>query len=85
MSRQGNNPISPLAELRTAAGMSRNKAAVMLNIGLTTLARYEAGKRALSLELAESMAELYKVTFETLRTAAREARAGKEKKENMIA
>ena len=59
----------PLAALRKSAGLSRNKAAVMLDVGLTTLARYENGENDVPFGVGENMAVLYNTTFENIRTA----------------
>lgn len=64
----------PLAVLRANAGYSRNKAAVLLDIGLTTLTRYENGENDVPFGVGERMTELYKVPFEDVRFAIRDTK-----------
>ena len=59
----------PLAELRQSAGLSRNKAAVLLDIGLTTLGRYESGENDVPFGVGERMAVIYNAAFEDVRLA----------------
>lgn len=66
--------LSPLAAVRSKAGLSREEAAVKLRISGRTLAFYENGKRDFSLALCEDMAELYNVPFEIIRQAAKKSK-----------
>ena len=69
-----NEKIKPLVILRKNVGLSRNKAAVMLDIGLTTLTRYENGDNDVPFGVGEKMAVLYKVPFEDVRFAIRDTK-----------
>lgn len=69
-----NRNNTPLAFLRKKAGLSRNKAAVLLNVGLTTLARYENGDNDVPFGIGEKMTILYNVPFETVRFAIRDTK-----------
>ena len=71
MPRWEKNDRTPLAQIRTEAGFSRENAASILNIVMMTLYRYEHGITDIPLGIAENMASLYKVPFDTLREAAR--------------
>ena len=67
-----------LAQLRKKAGLSRDKAAIMLGVAPNTLLRYEHGKNDIGLEIAEKMEALYNVSFDDIREAARKVRQMKE-------
>lgn len=71
-SKYGN--YKPLVFLRKNAGFSRNKAAVLMDIGLTTLARYENGDNDVPFGVGEKMSVLYKVPFEDVRFAVRDTK-----------
>ena len=60
---------TPLASLRANAYLSRNEAAVRLHVGVTTLARYENGANDVPMGVAEKMAILYQVPFDSIREA----------------
>ena len=64
----------PLVILRRNAGYSRNKAAVLLDIGLTTLTRYENGDNDVPFGVGEKMTLLYNVPFEKVRVAIRDTK-----------
>ena len=66
--------FKPLVFLRKNAGYSRNKAAVLLDVGLTTLTRYENGDNDVPFGVGERMTELYKVPFEDVRFAIRDTK-----------
>ena len=66
--------MRPLAVLRAEAGLSRSEAAVALNIGVTTLQRYEMAENDVPLGVAERMAVVYHRPFEDVRRAANETR-----------
>ena len=63
-----------LASLRSKAGLSRDKAAVLLDIAPNTLLRYEHGKNDIGLSIIDNMASLYGVSFEEICNAARKVR-----------
>lgn len=63
-----------LALIRIKAGMSRDKAAVMLGVAPNTLLRYEHGKNDIGLEIIDRMVSLYGVPFEDVCNAARKVR-----------
>ena len=63
-----------LALLRLQAGLSRNKAAVMLGIASGTLLRYEHGINDIGLEVIDNMTSLYGASFEDVCKAARAVR-----------
>ena len=65
---------SALALIRMNAGLSRDKAAVMLGMAPNTLLRYEHGKNDIGLFVIDNMASLYGVSFEDVCKAAREVR-----------
>ena len=73
-----NNTNKPLVVLRKEAGYSRNKAAVLLDIGLTTLGRYEKGENDVPLSIVEKMAKLYKKPFDDVRFAVMKTNASEE-------
>ena len=66
--------FKPLVILRKNAGYSRNKAAVLLDIGLTTLTRYENGDNDVPFGIGEKMTVLYNVPFEDVRLAIRDTK-----------
>ena len=63
-----------LASLRARAGLSRDKAAVMLGVAPNTLLRYEHGKNDIGLAVIDAMTILYGVSFEEVCRAARNVR-----------
>lgn len=69
MSRVTFDDSSPLAKLRVNAGYSQEKAAVLIDITGKTLARYEHGVSDVPMRVAEKMAVLYRVPFESIRKA----------------
>ena len=69
MARWNNEDRTPLALLRAQAGFTMNEAAVLMQLGLITLARYEKGLTDVPFGIGEQMAVLYKVPFETIRQA----------------
>jgi transcriptional regulator with XRE-family HTH domain len=72
MPRWTNEDRSPLARLRAKAGLSRNQASVMIDIGVNTLGRYESGFNDVPMGIAEKMATIYGVPFEDVRIAIAE-------------
>ena len=48
------------------------KAAVAINLASRTLGRYENGFGDITMKVAEKLAELYRVPFESIREAVRE-------------
>lgn len=77
MSRWKNDDMTPLGQIRLNAGFSREYAASLLNVVMLTLYRYEHGITDIPLGIAESMASLYGVSFDTLREAARTTKEAK--------
>ena len=71
MPRWKNDDMTPLGQIRLNAGFSREDAASILNIVMMTLYRYEHGITDIPLGIAENMASLYGISFDTLREAAR--------------
>ena len=71
MPRWTKNDRSPLGNLRIEAGYSRESIASMLNLSLSTMVRYETGITDIPIGIAEDMAILYKVPFDSLREAIR--------------
>ena len=65
---------TPLFLLRKKIGLSRNEAAVLLKVGLTTLARYENADNDVPCGVAEDMAIIYGVPFEIVRNAIKETK-----------
>ena len=63
-----------LGLIRAQAGLSRDKAAVILGVAPNTLLRYEHGKNDIGLLILEKMASLYKVSFDEVCNAARQVR-----------
>ena len=74
MASSKNEKIRPLVILRKNVGLSRNKAAVLLDIGLTTLTRYENGDNDVPFGVGEKMAVLYAVPFDRVRFAIRDTK-----------
>ena len=68
---------NPLGKIRTDAGYSREKAAATMNISLSTMIRYENGITDIPIGIAEAMAMLYRVPFETLRDTIKEMKKEK--------
>ena len=75
MPRWTDEDRTPLARLRSKAGLSRNKAAVELDVGFNTLGRYELGENDVPMGVAEKMAVLYSITFDELRAAVAKTQA----------
>ena len=71
MPRWTKSDRSPLGNLRVSAGYSRETIASMLNLSLSTMVRYETGITDIPIGIAEDMALLYKIPFDTLREAIR--------------
>ena len=71
MPRWGKDDQTPLGQIRANAGFSREDAASILNIVMMTLYRYEHGITDIPLGIAENMASLYGIPFDTLREAAK--------------
>ena len=69
--------ITPLVKIRNNAGFSRENASSILNITMMTLTRYEMGKTDIPLGIAEDMASLYNVPFDSIREAARNTKSMK--------
>ena len=74
MPRWSDADRTPLAILRSRAGLSRNQASVLLDVALNTLGRYETGQSELPLDVAEDMSTLYKVHFDEIRKACSSVR-----------
>ncbi len=74
MPRWSNVDRTPLAILRANAGHSRDSAAAVMGISLSSLIRYENGVNDVPIGLAEEMAVLYHVPFENIRTAIRDTK-----------
>jgi len=69
MPRWDKEKLSLLARLRTNKGLSREKAAVLMNISGLTLARYENGITDLPMKIADKMTKLYGVQIEEIKNA----------------
>ena len=82
MPRWTDEDRTPLARLRSGTGLSRNRAAVDLNISSNTLWRYEAGENDVPMGVAEKMATLYGVAFDEVRAAVTETQTPKAKEGN---
>lgn len=72
MPRWTDEQRTPLARLRSQAGLSRNEASVKLGVGFNTLGRYESGMNDVPMGIAEKMATLYGVPFDAIRAAVAE-------------
>ena len=68
MPRWNDDDRTPLAAIRANSGLTRNQAAVLLDVALNTLGRYESGYD-IPLDVAEDMATLYNVPFDEIRNA----------------
>ena len=68
MPRWSNEDRTPLAAIRANSGLTRTQAAVLLDVALNTLGRYESGYE-IPLDVVEDMATLYNVSFEDIRNA----------------
>lgn len=69
MPRWTNDDRTPLAVIRANAGLTRTQAAVLLDVALNTLGRYETGQGEVPLDVAEDMSTLYNVSFDDIRNA----------------
>ena len=69
MPRWKQEDLSVLANLRNRSGLSREKAAVLMNISGLTLARYENGISDVPMRIADKMTRLYGVQIEEIRNA----------------
>ncbi|MBR0168688.1 MAG: helix-turn-helix transcriptional regulator [Synergistaceae bacterium] len=69
MPRWTNENRSPLGNIRANAGYSRETAANIMKLSLSTMVRYEAGSSDIPIGIAEEMAVLYQVPFDTIREA----------------
>ena len=69
MARWKSEDRTPLAQLRANAGLTMTEAAVLMQVGITTLSRYEKGQTDVPFGTGELMSSLYKVPFETIRQA----------------
>ena len=77
MPRWPRDDKNPLGRMRTDAGYSREKAAASMNISLSTMIRYETGVTDIPIGIAEAMATIYKVPFDTLRNTIKEMKREK--------
>lgn len=77
MPRWSKSDRSPLGNLRAEAGYSRETVASTLNLSLSTMVRYETGSSDIPIGIAEDLAVLYKVPFDTLRKAIKETKMEK--------
>jgi transcriptional regulator with XRE-family HTH domain len=77
MPRWSKSDRSPLGNLRAEAGFSRETVASTLNLSLSTMVRYETGSSDIPIGIAEDLAVLYKVPFDTLREAIKETKMEK--------
>ena len=71
MPRWTKSDRSPLGNLRAEAGYSRETIASILDLSLSTVVRYETGATDIPMGIADDMASLYKVPFDTLREAVK--------------
>ena len=60
---------TPLAQLRANAGYTNAEAAVLMQLGVVTLSKYERGLTDVPFGIGELMSDLYRVPFETIRQA----------------
>ena len=74
MPRWTKSDRSPLGNLRAEAGYSREAVASALNLSLSTMVRYETGVTDIPIGIAEDIATLYHIPFDTLRTAIKETK-----------
>lgn len=74
MAKTSTENLTPLAQVRINAGLSRENAAGILNVTMMTLTRYELGKTDVPIGVAEEMATLYSVPFDNIRNAIRETK-----------
>lgn len=77
MPRWSKSDRSPLGNLRAEAGYSRETVASTLNLSLSTMVRYETGSSDIPIGIAEDLAVLYKVPFDSLREAIKETKMEK--------
>ena len=68
MSKRQTN-TSQLAKIRIKAGYTQAEAAILLDIGVKRLGRYETGLNDMTFRIGEKMAEIYNVPFEDIRQA----------------
>ena len=74
MPRWTKSDRSPLGNLRADAGYSREAIASALKLSLSTMVRYETGTTDIPIGIAEDMATLYKIPFDTLRKAIKDTK-----------
>ena len=74
MPRWTKSDRSPLGNLRAEAGYSREAIASTLKLSLSTMVRYETGITDIPMGIAEDMATLYHVSFDSLREAIKETK-----------
>ena len=75
MPRWTKSDRSPLGNLRAEAGFSREAVASALNLSLSTMVRYETGSTDIPIGIAEDIATLYRIPFDTLRNAIKETKS----------
>ena len=78
MPRWNNENLSLLAKLRNKTGLSREKAAVLMDISGLTLARYENGINDVPMRIADKMTKLYGVNIEEIRNAVINMKEGEQ-------
>ena len=74
MPRWPDSGKTPLALLRTKAGLSREEASVKMGVGIATLGRYESGVNDVPMGIAEKMATIYRAPFDDIRAAISETK-----------
>ena len=77
MPRWTNENRSPLGNIRANVGYSRETAANIMKLSLSTMVRYEAGSSDIPIGVAEEMAVLYQVPFDTIREAIKNTKEEK--------
>ncbi len=74
MPRWNNSDRTALGIIRANAGYSREKAAAIMDISISSLIRYEDGTNDIPIGIVEEMAVIYHVPFDDLREAIKKTK-----------
>lgn len=74
MPRWNNNDRTALGVIRANAGYSREKAAAIMDMSISSLIRYEDGTNDIPIGIVEEMAVIYHVPFDDLREAIKKTK-----------
>ena len=74
MPRWNSRDRTALGVIRANAGYSREKAAAIMDISISSLIRYEDGTNDIPIGIVEEMAVIYHVPFDDLREAIKKSK-----------